>query len=88
MTIAILTSLKVFSLALVASIVCIGSPAQAQTDQDFLEWHQSKVRDAQRTIDAIQRDQARFLDNPRSKSYPNYNQQVQGFATRIANARA
>lgn len=86
MTSAIITALKVFTLALVASIVCIGSPAQAQSEQSFLEWHQSKVREAQSTIEALQRDQERFLGNPRSRSYPNYNEQVHGFATRLARA--
>ncbi len=86
MTNSIMTALKVFTIALVASITCMASMASAQGDQYFLEWHQSKVREAQSTIEGIQRDQARFLGNPRSRTYPNYNQQVQGFSTRLAAA--
>lgn len=86
MTNSIMTALKVFTIALVASITCVASMASAQGDQYFLDWHRTKVREAQATIAAIQRDQDRFLADPRARNYPNYHQQVQGFTTRLAAA--
>jgi hypothetical protein len=86
MTNAMITALKVFTLALVASITCMGSMASAQNDQSFLDWHEQKAREAQRTIEAIQRDQARYIGNPQTRYNSNYAQAVNGYSTRLAAA--
>lgn len=86
MTNAMITALKVFTLALVASITCMGSMASAQTDQSFLEWHEGKAREAQSSIEAIQRDQARFLANPQSRYRSDYAQALDGYNTRLGQA--
>lgn len=86
MTNAMITALKVFTLALVASITCMGSMASAQTDQSFLDWHERKTREAQRTVEAIQRDQARFIANPQSRFRSDYHHALNEYSTRLGKA--
>jgi hypothetical protein len=86
MTNAIMTALKVFTLVLIASIVYIGSPASAQTDQESLAYHELLKGEAQTNIDTTKRARETYIADPNSRFSRNYDQRLEAFSRQIAHS--
>jgi hypothetical protein len=83
MTTAIITALKVFTLVLIASVFYIGSPANAQTDQEHLAFHELMKREAQTNIDTTKRAQEKYIADPNSRFSRNYDLRLVAFSRQI-----
>lgn len=86
MTTALITALKVFTLVLIASVFYIGSPANAQTDQEHLAFHELMKREAQTNIDTTKRARERYIADPNSRFNRNYDQRLEAFSRQIGHS--
>lgn len=86
MTNAIMTALKVFTLVLIASVIYIGSPANAKTDQEQLAFHEQMKLEAQTNIDTTKQARATYIADPNSLFSRNYDQRLEAFSRQIAHS--